>query len=101
MIIFGKYTVIIGKSRQSSEIHPIKNPLMKTVTYCQQENLKQIEAATGGVQQEKFFLEIPQNSQENACARVSFLIKLKTEDCDFIKKETLAQVFFLWILRNL
>ena len=32
------------------------------------------------------FLEILQNSQENTCARVSFLIK-------FIKKETLVQVF--------
>ena len=35
----------------------------------------------------KVFLEILQNSQENTCARVSFLI------CNFIKKETLAQVF--------
>ena len=34
------------------------------------------------------FLEISQNSQENACARVSFLIKLQA-----IKKETLVQVF--------
>ena len=39
------------------------------------------------------FLEIPQNSQENTCARVSFLIKLQAEACHFIKKETLAQVF--------
>ena len=34
-----------------------------------------------------------QNSQENICARVSFLIKLQAEPCNFIKKETLAQVF--------
>ena len=33
----------------------------------------------------KLFLEILQNSQENTCARASFLIKLK--------KETLVQVF--------
>ena len=58
------------------------------------------------------FLEILQNSQENTCARVSFLIKLqaskltiKTPEwrfgvfivnygiCNFIKKEALAQVF--------
>ena len=32
------------------------------------------------------FLEISQNSQENTCAKVSFLIKLQ-------KKEALAQVF--------
>ena len=31
------------------------------------------EAATGGVLQEKVFLEISQNSQENTCARASFL----------------------------
>ena len=40
----------------------------------------------------KVFLEISQNSQENTCARVSFLIKLQAS-CNFIKKETLAQVF--------
>ena len=39
----------------------------------------------------KVFLEILRNSQENTCARVSFLIKLQA--CNFIKKETLAQVF--------
>ena len=39
----------------------------------------------------KVFLEISQNSQEITCARVSFLIK--PEGCNFIKKETLAQVF--------
>ena len=35
----------------------------------------------------KVFLEISQNSQENTCARVP-------KACNFIKKETLAQVFF-------
>ena len=39
------------------------------------------------------FLEISQNSQENTCARVSFSKKLQAETCNFIKKETLAQVF--------
>ena len=34
------------------------------------------EVATGGVQK-KLLLEILQNSQENTCARVSFLIKLQ------------------------
>ena len=41
----------------------------------------------------KMFLEIPQNSQENTCARVSFLIKLQASACNFIKKEALTQVF--------
>ena len=48
------------------------------------------EAATRGVLYE-MFLKILQNSLENTCARVSFLIKLQA--CNFIKKETLAQVF--------
>ena len=38
------------------------------------------------------FLQISQNSQENTCARVSFLIKLQAEG-NFMKKETLAQKF--------
>ena len=41
----------------------------------------------------KVFLKISQNSQENTCARASFLIKLQASVCNFIKKETLAQVF--------
>ena len=41
-------------------------------------------------------LEILLNSQENTCARVSFSIKLhaEAEVCNFINKETLAQVFY-------
>ena len=35
------------------------------------------EAVTGGVLQNKVFIEISQNSQENTCARVSFFIKLQ------------------------
>ena len=46
----------------------------------------------------KVFLEISQNSHENNCARISFLIKLhvtkSSKACDIIEKETLAQVFF-------
>ena len=38
------------------------------------------------------FLEISQNSQENTCARVSFLIKLLAWPGTLLKKETLAQV---------
>ena len=39
----------------------------------------------------KVFLKISQNSQENSCARASFLIKLQA--CNFVKKEILPQVF--------
>ena len=33
-------------------------------------------------------LEILQNSRENTCARVSFLLKLQILGCNFLKKET-------------
>ena len=54
---------------------------------------KKGEGATGGVLKEKVFLQILQNLQENTCAKVSFLIKLQAEECNFIKKTTLAQEF--------
>ena len=48
------------------------------------------EAATGDVLLKSVFLEILQNSQENTCARVSFLLKLQASSCNFIKKEALV-----------
>ena len=33
------------------------------------------------------------SGKSGGCARVSFIIKLQAEACNFIKKETLAQVF--------
>ena len=47
------------------------------------------EAVAERCSAEKVFLEVLQNSQENTCARVSFLINA----CNFFKKETLTQVF--------
>ena len=41
----------------------------------------------------KVFLKISQNSQENIRARVSYLIKLQTEVCNFVENVTLTQVF--------
>ena len=41
--------------------------------------------------EEKLFLEISQNSQENTCAWVSFSMRLQACNCN--KKETQAQVF--------
>ena len=60
------------------------------------------EAATRDVLYKKMFLEISQNSQENTYAR-DFSIKLQALACNFIKKESLAQVFsceFCEISRN-
>ena len=45
--------------------------------------------------QEKVFLEISQNSQENNCVRVPFLIKLQAK-----KKRDSGTGAFLWILWN-
>ena len=53
----------------------------------------QSEAAIRGVLYKKVFLKIFQNSQESTCTRVFFLIKLQALAYNFIKKETLAQVF--------
>ena len=52
-----------------------------------------VEAVVRRCSVKKVFLEISQNWQENTSARVSFLIKLQAEVCNFIKKETLAEVF--------
>ena len=51
------------------------------------------ERFIGGVLQEKMYLKILQSSKENTCARVSFLLKLQVDICNFIKKESLGQVF--------
>ena len=41
---------------------------------------KMQKQSSRGALGKKVFLEIPQNSQENTCARVSFLIKLQALD---------------------
>ena len=58
----------------------------------QKKKKKASEAATRAAPCKNVFLEISQNSQENTCARVSLLIKLQAEPCNFIKKETLLGV---------
>ena len=49
-------------------------------------DVSEVEATIRGFLWKKVFLEISQNSQENTCVRISFLIKLQT---------TLAEVFSL------
>ena len=53
--------------------------------------------ATGGFLCEKMFLEISQNSQENSCARVSFLIKLLAPGLQLYQKRTSGTGVFSWI----
>ena len=53
----------------------LSNSLYRSL--CSVSNVEGLsELATRGVLCKKVFLEISQNSQENTCARVSFLIKL-------------------------
>ena len=51
------------------------------------------EAVTWRCSVENVSLKFLQNSQENTCARISFLISWWPEAGSFIKKESLAQVF--------
>ena len=52
------------------------------------------EAVTRSYSIKKLFLKLLQNSQDDTCARGSFLMKLQTSG-NFIKNETLAPAFFL------
>ena len=54
-------------------------------------HLKGTETVARRCSVKKVFLEILQNSQENTCFKVSFLIKLQGEASNFNKKETLTQ----------
>ena len=74
----------------------------KLVFYYKQESFlclsgfSYTEAATGGVLYKKLFLEISQNSQENTCARVSFLIKMfSCEFCEISKSTFFTE--HLWM----
>ena len=44
--------------------------------------------------QKVFLLTNSKNSQGNTSARVSFLINLQAQTCNFTKSETLAQVLY-------
>ena len=48
----------------------------------------------------KVFLETSQNSQENTCARISFLITCQAQACLGISKKYSSTGIFLWVLRN-
>ena len=73
----------------------LKIDVLKIGSLCLQRiyNFINTEAVVQRYSLKKVFLEISQNSQENTCVIVSFLIKLQAWACKFIKKETLAQIF--------
>ena len=56
---------------------------------------KSPETAIGVVLLKEVFLKISINSQENTCARVSFLIKLQASDLQLYQKKTLALCFLV------
>ena len=53
------------------------------------------EAATRGILQKKVFLEISQNSHENTCARVSFLIKLQASGLRCVQSMQVSEMLTL------
>ena len=55
--------------------------------------LKNFRSSRPDVSVKKVLLEISQNSQESTCARVSFLNKWQDSGLNFVKKQTLAQLF--------
>ena len=63
---------------------------------CETLFFKNIETVVQRCSVKKLFLEISQNSQENACARVSYLIKLKKCYDKFrsIHKKTFSRISF-------
>ena len=67
--------------------------LFRCVYFSPAGNFNHLEAVVHRCSVKNMFLEISQNSKENSCARVSFLIKLQPKGCNLIKTETLAQMF--------
>ena len=72
-------------------------PLAFTSLEIQLKSLLQ-KQSFGGVLKERF-LKIFQNSQENTCARVSFLIKLQSTGLKLYQKGGSGTGDFLWILQ--
>ena len=61
----------------------------------------QLEAAIQSCSVEEVFLENSPNSQENICARVSFLIKLQPKACNVIKKRLQHRYFHVNVAKFL
>ena len=76
----------------SRSVKNVKLPGRVIKSFCRfkaYSKLVQPEAVAEMCSANKVFSEISQNSRENTCVRVSFLIKLQVKVCTFIKKETL------------
>ena len=71
-------------------VKPASYPLYKEIIKIVKRT-HSAEAVAPRCSVKKVFLKIFKNSQENTCARISFLIKFQAS---FTIKETLAEVFF-------
>ena len=93
----------LGKSNVNKIVSLV--PLLEVIGVNTRQNFsfRKTGADTRGVLLKKVFSKILQNLQGNTCDRDSFLKKLQAEACNFIKKETLAQMFsyqFCEIFKN-
>ena len=70
-----------------------------SIKICVPKELRRVEAVIWRYSVEKVFLEISQNSQENTCAKVSFLIKLHACGLHLYQKRDSSTGLFLWFLR--
>ena len=71
-----------------------------TETPCQYFVYELPEAVVWRCSVEKVLLEISQNSKENTCAGVYFLIKLQASGLQLYERKGSGTSGFLWILRN-
>ena len=107
---FGEFLVIIVVSRVISKfknkklslwtlfLFQIQLKILSLIFFprhlqCLRIVIKPSEVVARSCSVKKVFLEISQNSREKTCARFSFSIKLQALARNFIKKETLAQIF--------
>ena len=82
----------MNTTKEKSKIKALKNKVEKTEAVVRTWSVK------------KVFLEISQNSQENTCARVSFLITLQAQSATLLKMRPWRRCFpvnFVKFLRTL
>ena len=96
---YGYNIEILSEKIQDDATQAWTRKLNKFPSNCKKE-MTNTEAATGGVLLKKVFLEILQNSQENICARVSFLKKLRASARQLYQKRDSGTGVLLCILRN-
>ena len=77
-------------------MEPDKLSIQMLIFYCD----KRCFASFFRSSRPEVFSEISQHSQENTCARVSFLIKLQAWGLQLYQKRDSGTGVFLWILQS-